>query len=41
MAYASGQIKSAQMIRSGLMIGITALILTYVLIFILKMVHFI
>ncbi len=40
MAYASGQIKSGQMMRSGIVIGLIALTLLYVLISILKAVDF-
>ena len=41
MAYASGQIKSSQMMRSGIIIGAIALLFVYVLITILKMVDFV
>lgn len=41
MAYASGQIKSSQMMRTGIIIGIIALFFIYVLITILKLVDFV
>lgn len=40
MAYASGQIKSAQMMRSGIIIGVTALLFLYILLTVLRTVHF-
>ena len=41
MAYASGQIKTGHMLKAGLIVGLIALALVYLLMFVLKSVHFI